>query len=89
MSKTISFKDKVVVITGAGGVICAYLAKEFALAGAKVALLDLNEEAADGFAKEINQNGGIAKAYKANVLDKAILEQVREQVNKDLALAIY
>ncbi len=84
MSKTISFKDKVVVITGAGGVICAYLAKEFALAGAKVALLDLNEEAADGFAKEINQNGGIAKAYKANVLDKAILEQVREQVNKDL-----
>ena len=39
-------KDKVVVITGAGGVICSCLAKACASAGAKVALLDLNKEAA-------------------------------------------
>ena len=37
-------KDKVVVITGAGGVICSTLAKSIALSGAKVALLDLNLE---------------------------------------------
>ena len=46
MSKVIEFKDKVVVVTGAGGVLCGYMAKEFAKAGAKVALLDLNQEAA-------------------------------------------
>lgn len=84
MSRTIDFTNKVVVITGAGGVICAHLAKEFAISGAKVALLDLNEEAANTFAEEINKNGGIAKAYKANALDKSDLETVREKVNQDL-----
>ena len=38
--------DKVVVITGAGGVLCGMFAKALAQAGAKVAVLDLNEEAA-------------------------------------------
>lgn len=84
MSYEINFNDKVVVVTGAGGVICAELAKEFAKAGAKVALLDLNLEAAQQYADEITEAGGVAKAYKANVLDKEALEGVREQVNADL-----
>ncbi|MGO4941796.1 SDR family oxidoreductase [Ruoffia tabacinasalis] len=84
MSLEVSFKDKVVVVTGAGGVICAELAKEFAKAGAKVALLDLNLEAAQTYADEITEAGGVAKAYKANVLDKEALEEVRTQVNADL-----
>ncbi|MBS4455694.1 SDR family oxidoreductase [Tuanshanicoccus lijuaniae] len=84
MSKTIEFKDKVVVITGAGGVLCGFFAKEFAKAGAKVALLDLNEEAAQQFADEIIAAGGIAKAYKANVLEKDNLEAVRQAVLADL-----
>ncbi|MBD3949086.1 SDR family oxidoreductase [Tuanshanicoccus lijuaniae] len=84
MSKTIEFKDKVVVITGAGGVLCGFFAKEFAKAGAKVALLDLNEAAAQQFADEIVAAGGIAKAYKANVLEKDNLEAVRQAVLADL-----
>ncbi len=84
MNHTIEFKDKVVVITGAGGVICGELAKEFAKAKAKVALLDLNKEAAEVFANEIVKNGGYAKAYKANVLDKNNLEEVRAAINNDL-----
>lgn len=83
MGKVIEFNDKVVVITGAGGVICGYLAKEFAKAGAKVALLDLNEVAAQKYADEIIAEGGIAKAYKANVLDKENLEIVKEAVLAD------
>ena len=47
------FTDKVVAVTGAGGVLCSDFAKAFAKAGAKVALLDLNEEAAQGYADEI------------------------------------
>ena len=84
MTKTIDFKDKTVVITGAGGVLCGFLAKEFAKAGARVALLDLNEEAAQKFVDEIVAEGGVAKAYKTNVLDQANLEEVREAVLKDL-----
>ena len=66
----IDLKDKVVVVTGAGGIICSYLAKAVAMCGAKVALLDLNRDAADVYAQEIIKEGYIAKAYGCNVLDK-------------------
>ena len=56
-------KDKVVVITGAGGVICSELAKAFAAAGARVALLDLTKEKAERFAGEIVKAGGTARGY--------------------------
>ena len=75
---------KVAVVTGAGGVLCSAFAKTLARAGAKVALLDLNFEAAEGFAKEIVEEGGIAKAYKCNVLDKEICYAVADEVEKDL-----
>jgi len=84
IKREIDFTDKVVVITGAGGVICGELAEEFAAAGAKVALLDLNEDAAQEYVDNIEKNGGTAKAYKANVLDKEMLEEVREAVSADL-----
>ena len=54
---------KVAVVTGAGGVLCSAFAKVLARAGAKVALLDLNEAAAEKYAAEIREEGGIAKAY--------------------------
>ena len=75
---------KVCVVTGAGGVLCSYFAKVLARAGAKVALLDLNEEAAKQFADEITQEGGIAKAYACNVLDKEICYAVADAVKADL-----
>ena len=53
---------KVAVVTGAGGVLCSAFAKVLARAGAKVALLDLNEEAAQQFAGEITAEGGVANA---------------------------
>lgn len=75
---------KVAVVTGAGGVLCSAFAKVLARAGAKVALLDLNEAAASGFAAEIESEGGVAKAYKCNVLDKDLCKAVAEQVKADL-----
>lgn len=80
----INLTDKVVVITGAGGVLCGMFAKAIAKCGAKVALLDLNLEAAQKFEAELTEKGYIAKAYKANVLDKASLEEVHAEVLKDL-----
>lgn len=74
---------KVTVVTGAGGVLCSHFAKVIARAGAKVALLDLNEAAAQGFADEIVAEGGIARAYGCNVLDKAICEEVAQKVLAD------
>ena len=53
----VDLKDKVVVITGAGGIICSHLARAVAECGAKVCLLDLNKDAADVYAKEIVNDG--------------------------------
>lgn len=80
------YKDKVVVITGAGGVLCGEMAKEYAKEGAKIAVLDLNLEAAEKVANEITQAGGIAKAYKVNCLDKENMEEAKKQINADLGL---
>ncbi len=77
---------KVAVVTGAGGVLCSSFAKTLAAAGAKVALLDINEEAAKAFADEIISEGGTAKAYKCNVLDKESCNAVAEAVKADLGL---
>jgi NAD(P)-dependent dehydrogenase (short-subunit alcohol dehydrogenase family) len=40
----IDYSGKVVVVTGAGGLICGAMARAFAQSGAKVAALDLNED---------------------------------------------
>ena len=80
----IDFSGKVVVITGAGGVLCGDMAKAFAQAGAKVAALDLNEEAVKKVAGECKAEGFICEGYKANVLEPESLEAVHKQVLADL-----
>lgn len=80
----IDLTDKVAVVTGAGGVLCSMFAKALAKTGAKIALLDLNEESAKAYAEEIVNDGGVAFGYACNVLDKKSLEDVREKVISDL-----
>ena len=80
----IDLKNKVVVITGAGGVLCSMFARAMAKTGAKIALLDLNGDAAKVFADQITAEGGTAKAYACNVLDKASLEAAHQKILADL-----
>ena len=80
----IDYSGKVVVITGAGGLICGAMARAFAQSGAKVAALDLNEEAVKKLADELKSEGFICKGYKANVLDPNTLEEVHKAVISDL-----
>lgn len=79
----IDLSGKVAVVTGAGGVLCSMMAAALAAAGAKVALLDRNQEAAQKFADEIVADGGIAKGYAANVLMKDSLAECHKQVLAD------
>ena len=80
----IDYTGKVVVITGAGGLICSAMARAFAQSGAKVAALDLNEDAVKALADELCAEGFICKGYKVNVLDPEMLAAVHEQVVADL-----
>ena len=85
----IDFTDKVVVITGAGGVICGTMARAFAQAGAKVAALDLNEDSVNELAEELGKNGFICKGYKANVLEPEMMKEVHAAVKADLVCVIF
>jgi Dehydrogenases with different specificities (related to short-chain alcohol dehydrogenases) len=80
----IDLKDKVVVVTGAGGVLCSMFASAIAECGAKVAFLDRNIENAQNYADEIVKGGNIAKAYKIDVLDRESIEAARLDVINDL-----
>ena len=75
----IDLSSKVIAITGAGGVLMSGFAKALAECGAKVALLDINEEAAQKYAQEIGSN---AIAVKCNCLDKNSIIEAKEIINK-------
>ncbi|MBE6594605.1 MAG: SDR family oxidoreductase [Ruminococcaceae bacterium] len=74
----VDLKDKVVAVTGAGGVLMSAFAKALADCGAKVALLDINAEAVDRVAAEIGEN---ALAVPTNCLDKQSIEAAKATVN--------
>lgn len=77
---------KVAVVTGASGTLCSIFAKALARAGAKVALLGRNMDKLKELADEIEAEGGIAKGYTCNVMNKANCLQVAEDVLADLGL---
>lgn len=77
-------KGKVAVVTGAGGVLCSAFSLALARAGAKVALLDLNEQAAQKAAEAIISEGGVAKAYACNVLEPETCKGVARRVSEEL-----
>jgi NAD(P)-dependent dehydrogenase (short-subunit alcohol dehydrogenase family) len=58
MENLFNLAGKAAVVTGAGGVLCGEMAKALAKAGAKVAVLDLMEDAAKKVADEINESRG-------------------------------
>lgn len=73
----VDLSGKVAVITGAGGVICSAFSKALAACGARVALLDINENAVNAVAAEIGEN---ALPIVCNCLDKASIEAAHETV---------
>ena len=73
--------SKTIVVTGAGGVLCSTLAEALAKEGHRIALLDLNKEAAVAAAEVINKAGGTAIGVEANVLEKEALVAAKKEVN--------
>lgn len=79
-----NLKGRVAVVTGGGGVLCGDFAKALARQGVKVAVLDLNEAAAQKVADEITAEGGEAIAVPCNVLEPESMEAARQIVNERL-----
>jgi NAD(P)-dependent dehydrogenase (short-subunit alcohol dehydrogenase family) len=75
----VDLSDKVIALTGAGGVLISEFAKALAECGAKVALLDINLSAAQKVADEIGEN---AIAIETNALSTESLENAKKIVNE-------
>ena len=78
------FKDKVVVITGAGSGIGKATAIAFAREGARLHITDIVEEKIESTAQEINSMGGEAHPYVFDVSDRNAVEKFSEDVYKAL-----
>jgi len=84
MTNLFDINEKVIAVTGGGGVLCGTMAKALGAAGGRIAVLDLAEEAAAKIADEIKSGGGKAVAVKCNVLEKDSIEAALEKVKSEL-----
>lgn len=75
-----SLTDKIIVVTGATGVLGKQFSLAIAEAGAKVVLMGRNEERAEACVSAINANGGEAISVLADVMDEAALISARDEI---------
>lgn len=75
--------DQVAIVTGAGRGLGRAIAESLAAAGAKLALVDINEEALAESVEAIRANGGTAEPFACDVTDSGrVNEVVKEVVGK-------
>jgi 2-hydroxycyclohexanecarboxyl-CoA dehydrogenase len=66
-----NLEGKTVIVTGGGGGIGGATCRRLAAEGAKVAVFDMNMEAAQKVADAIQATGGMAAAFACNITDRA------------------
>jgi 2-hydroxycyclohexanecarboxyl-CoA dehydrogenase len=65
------FEGRTVVVTGGGGGIGGATCRRFGAEGAKVAVLDMNIDAAEAVAAQVRDAGGAAKPFRCDITDRA------------------
>ena len=83
MSSNQKFKDKVIVVTGAGGTLCSAMAIRLAEQGAKVVAVGRTVSKLDAVIAQITADGGTAKAYGCDVTDEKGLQAICDDVVKN------
>jgi 3-oxoacyl-[acyl-carrier protein] reductase len=79
------FKDKIVVVTGAGRGIGQEIARAFAAGGAKVALISRSESSCGGAAEEINKSQpGSCTAYAVDVSSHDAVQETAKRIADEL-----
>jgi 2-hydroxycyclohexanecarboxyl-CoA dehydrogenase len=78
------FSGKVIIVTGGGGGIGGATSRRFAAAGGKVAVFDRDLAAAQRVADDIAASGGSARAYAADITDRAGVDTAVASVEADL-----
>ena len=78
------FNGKAVVVTGGGGGIGGATSRRFAGEGARVAVLDLNLQAAEAVVAQIRAAGGQAAAFQADITQRASVDAAVAAVEAQL-----
>ena len=78
-----NLQNKVIVITGAAQGLGKAMAEEFAKQGAHIALLDMQAEAVEAVAADIEKLGVKAYGYAVNVTDEKQVEETFAKVATD------
>ncbi|MCP3027859.1 SDR family oxidoreductase [Halobacillus sp. A5] len=81
-----NLNEKVAVITGGSGVLCSAMAKELGRLGAKVAILNRNEQTGREVEQAIINEGGTALSVPCDVLDKNSVIRAEEIVTSELGI---
>ena len=84
MSDRFDLAGRRIVITGGGGVLCGELAKSLAEAGAIIAVLDVDEAAAQTVARAITDRGGTVLSVTCDVTSAESLEQAVQRTEREL-----
>ena len=82
MIPNFDLKNKVAVITGGGGALGGCIAQSLSLSGLKIAILDLTSESANNTVEMIEEQGGDAIGFAANVLSEDSIENVSQEIIK-------
>lgn len=83
MSNLFDVKDKVMVITGGGGVLGRDMTEYMCSQGVKAAIIDRCRDAGRNLEKELHDKSYIAKSYCSDVLDKEALEATANEIIAD------
>jgi len=79
------FKDKIVVVTGAGRGIGQEIARAFAAGGAKVALVSRSESSCGSAAEEINRSfPGSSTAYPVDIANHDAVQELAKKIGDEL-----
>ena len=78
------FEGKTVLVTGGGGGIGGATCRRFGREGAKVAVHDMNLEAAEKVAAAIRADGGQAQALRCDITDRASVDAAVAETEKSL-----
>ena len=82
MSSLFDLTGKTVVAIGGNSVLGASIAKGMSAQGAKIAIVGRNLEKANTVVKEIEELGGTAKAFQADVVSREALEQAASDIEQ-------
>ncbi len=73
------FKDKVIVVTGAASGIGAAICNKFAQEGARIVLMDMDEEGVKAAADQLKAAGVDAVGFRCDVVQK---DECRSVINQ-------